>query len=253
MVSGVNGKSLIVTGGSSGIGQAAAILFAKNGAKVTIADVNVSGGEATAKEIREAGREAQFIQVDITNPDEVKAMVSAAVNKYGRLDGAFNNAGLGNVGKKIHEISLKEWNHCQTINMTGTFLCIKYEVEEMLKTGGGAIVNTASVAGLICVPSTSEYTASKHGVSGLTKAAAVDYGQYNIRINAIAPGAVNTPMFAKSCADVENFEEIIAAQHPIGRFGEPVEQAEAAMWLLSDAASFVTGTVMPVDGGYTSV
>lgn len=250
---GIAGKSIIVTGGSNGIGEAAAILFAENGAKVTVADVNAEDGEGTISEINKRGGTAQFIRADISNPADVKAMVAAAVSAYGRLDGAFNNAGVPNVGKRLHEVTFEEWQRCHSINLAGTFLCIKYEVEQMLQTGGGVIVNTASVAGLVNVPLTGEYTASKHGVSGLTKAAASDYGHDNIRVNAIAPGAVRTAMFAKSCEDNPQLEEYCNSVHPIGRFGEPIEEAQAAMWLLSDAASFVTGIVMPVDGGYTAV
>ncbi|WP_324742316.1 glucose 1-dehydrogenase [Tsuneonella sp. CC-YZS046] len=249
----IEGKSLIVTGGSNGIGEAAALLFAENGAKVTVADVNSAEGQDTVEEIVKRGGTAQFIRTDISDPNDVQAMVAAAVSAYGKIDGAFNNAGVPNVGKRLHEVTFEEWQRYHAINLAGTFLCIKYEVEQMLKTGGGAIVNTASVAGLVNVPLTGEYTASKHGVSGLTKAAASDYGHDNIRVNAIAPGAVRTAMFAKSCADNPELEEYCKSVHPIGRFGEPIEEAEAAMWLLSDAASFVTGIVMPVDGGYTAV
>lgn len=193
----IEGKSLIVTGGSNGIGEAAALLFAENGAKVTVADVNSAEGQDTVEEIVKRGGTAQFIRTDISDPNEVQAMVAAAVSAYGKIDGAFNNAGVPNVGKRLHEVTFEEWQRCHAINLAGTFLCIKYEVEQMLKTGGGAIVNTASVAGLVNVPLTGEYTASKHGVSGLTKAAASDYGHDNIRVNAIAPGAVRTAMFAK--------------------------------------------------------
>lgn len=244
--------SIIVTGAASGIGEAAAVLFAEHGARITLADISEKG-QAVADRIVAAGGAAQFVRTDTSDEGQVQAMVAAAVSRYGRLDGAFNNAGVPNVGKKLHEVDLAEWDRCQAINVRGTFLCMKYEIRAMLGTGGGAIVNTASVAGLVNVPMTAEYTASKHGVSGLTKAGASDYGHDNIRVNAIAPGAVRTAMFAKSCEIVSNFEEICAAAHPIGRFGEAIEEAEAAMWLLSPSASFVTGIVMPVDGGYTAV
>lgn len=248
----IEGKSIIVTGAANGIGEAAAILFAENGARVTAADINDRGAEVVEK-IRAAGGTAQFIRTDVAREEDVKAMIAAAMAAYGRIDGAFNNGGVPNVGKKLHEVDFSEWQRCHAINLAGVFLCMKYEIAEMLKTGGGAIVNTASVAGLVNVPLCAEYTASKHGVSGITKAAASDYGHDNIRVNAIAPGAVRTAMFAKSCEDNPNLEEYCAQVHPIGRFGEPIEQAEAAMWLLSDSASFVTGIVMPVDGGYTAV
>lgn len=248
----IEGWSIIVTGGANGIGEAAAILFCEHGARVTVADISPKGQD-TVDRIVAAGGTAQFIRTDISQEADVAAMVAAAIGAYGRIDAAFNNSGVPNVGKRLHEVEVAEWDRCHAINLRGTYLCMKYEIAEMLKTGGGAIVNTASVAGLVNVPLTGEYTASKHGVSGLTKAAASDYGHDNIRVNAIAPGAVRTAMFAKSCADNPELESYCASVHPIGRFGEPIEEAEAAMWLLSPSASFVTGIIMPVDGGYTAV
>ncbi|VWX50045.1 SDR family NAD(P)-dependent oxidoreductase [Novosphingobium sp. 9U] len=252
-MSGIQDRSIIVTGSGSGIGHAAAILFAQKGAKLTLADRNASEGERVLEEVRAAGGTAQFVATDIADPAQVKAMVAKAVETYGRLDGAFNNAGIPNVGKRTHELEYSDWQRMIDINLSGTFYCIKHEVEEMLKTGGGAIVNTCSVAGLVNVPGTAEYTAAKHGVAGLTKAAAVDYGHDNIRINAIAPGTVYTELFVKACEVNPQLEEFCKGVHPIGRFSQPSEQAEAALWLLTDAASFVTGIIMPVDGGYTAV
>ena len=250
---GIRGKSIIITGGSDGIGAATACLLASHGALLTIGDINVPDGEKIIQRIVDEGGIAQFLRTDISNEADVQAMIAAAASKYGRLDGAFNNAAIPNTGKRLHEVSTEEWQKCQSINFTGTFFCLKYEITEMLKTGGGAIVNTSSIAGLVNVPLTAEYTASKHGVSGLTKAAASDYGHDNIRINAIAPASVRTAMYAKFAKTNPQFEEQCAALHPIGRPSEPSEQAEAVVWLLSDAASFVTGIVMPVDGGYTAV
>lgn len=250
---GIADKSIIITGASSGIGYAAALLFAENGALLTLADRDAAGGEKILAAVVAQGGTAQFVQTDIASPEAVRKMVDQAVTKFGRLDRAFNNAGIPNVGKRVHELEVDEWRRMIDINLTGTFLCIKYEVEAMLRTGGGAIVNTCSVGGLVHVPGTSEYTAAKHGVSGLTKAAAVDYGHDNIRINSIAPGTVYTELFRKACEVNPALADYCKGIHPIGRFSQPEEQAEAAMWLLSDAASFVTGTVMPVDGGYTAV
>lgn len=250
---GVSEKSIIVTGGADGIGAATARLLASLGARVTIADVNEDKGIETTQGIKSEGGQAQFVRTDIADEASVKAMVAAAVSTYGRLDGAFNNAAIPNTGKRLHEVSFAEWQRCHSINLSGTFLCLKYEIEQMLKSGGGAIVNTSSTAGLVYVPLTAEYSASKHGVSGLTKAAASDYGHDNIRVNAIAPAAVRTAMYAKFAATNPQFEEQCAALHPIGRASAPTEQAEAVAWLLSDAASFVTGIIMPVDGGYTAV
>jgi 2,5-dichloro-2,5-cyclohexadiene-1,4-diol dehydrogenase 1 len=250
---GISDKSIIVTGGSDGIGAATAKLLASLGARVTIADVNESKGTETTQAINSSGGKAQFVRTDIADEASVKAMVAAAVRTYGRLDGAFNNAAIPNTGKRLHEISFAEWQRCQSINLTGTFLCLKYEIEQMLTSGGGAIVNTSSIAGLVYTPMTAEYSSSKHGVSGLTKAAASDYGHDSIRVNAIAPAAVRTAMYARFAETNPQFEAQCAALHPIGRASMPEEQAEAVAWLLSDAASFVTGIIMPVDGGYTAV
>ena len=250
---GITGKSIIVTGGADGIGAAAVRLLAGNGARITIADINEVLGQALAESITETGGQAQFVCTDISQVKDVRAMVESAVGAFGRLDGAFNNAGVPNVGSLLHEVSEEQWYRCISTNLTGTFLCLKYEISAMLKTGGGAIVNTSSTAGLVTVPVTAEYTASKHGVSGLTKAAASDYGHHNIRVNAIAPAAVRTAMYAKFAKTNLQFEDQVNALHPIGRASQPVEQAAAAQWLLSDAASFVTGVILPVDGGYTAV
>lgn len=252
-MSGIAGRSIIVTGTSSGIGRAAARLFAAKGAKLTLADRNAKDGEKVLAEILAGGGTAQFVATDIANGAQVQAMVDKAVKTYGKLDGAFNNAGIPNVGKRVHELEYSDWQRMIDINLTGTFYCMKHEIEAMLKTGGGAIVNTCSVAGLINVPTTAEYTAAKHGVTGLTKAGAVDYGHDNIRINAIAPGTVETELFTKACEVNPGLADYCKTVHPIGRFSQPEEQAEAALWLLTDAASFVTGIIMPVDGGYTAV
>ena len=250
---GIAGRSIIITGASSGIGRAAAHMFSARGAKVTLADRNAEGGAAVLAEVIAAGGTGQFIATDISDGAQVKAMVDLAVATYGQLDGAFNNAGIPNCGKRVHELEYSDWQRMIDINLTGTFYCIKHEVEAMLKSGGGAIVNTCSVAGLVNVPTTGEYTAAKHGVAGLTKASAVDYGHDNIRINAIAPGTVETEWFVEACKVNPALADYCRGVHPIGRFSQPHEQAEAALWLLSDAASFVTGVIMPVDGGYTAV
>ena len=252
-MSGIEGQSIIVTGASSGIGRAAAHLFAARGAKLTLADRDAAGGEAVLAAVLAAGGTAQFIATDIADAGQVRAMVDKAVDTYGRLDGAFNNAGIPNIGKRVHELEYADWQRMIDINLSGTFYCIKHEVEAMLKTGGGSIVNTCSVAGLVNVPNTAEYTAAKHGVAGLTKAAAVDYGKDNIRINAIAPATVNTELFVKACEVNPDLADYCRSVHPIGRFSEPEEQAEAAYWLLTRAASFVTGVIMPIDGGYTAI
>lgn len=247
------GKSIIVTGAASGIGRAAAALFATNGAMVTAADVNEEGGRETIAGIVAAGGRAIFRRTDISSETDVQTMVHAAVSTYGRLDGAFNNAGIVNLCKLLHEITLEEFNRCQAVNLAGTFLCMKYEIAAMLGAGrGGSIVNTSSAAGVVGFTRSGEYAASKGGIIAMSRAAAIDYGAQGIRVNAIAPGAVLTPMVQKNIESNPGVEEFLKTAHPIGRCSEPVEQAQAAMWLLSDLASFVTGTCVPVDGGFTS-
>jgi len=249
----LDGKSIIVTGAASGIGRASAGLFARNGALVMAADVNEPGGREAVAEITAAGGHAKFIRTDISREADVRALVDGTIAAYGRLDGAFNNAGIVNLCKLLHEITLEEFERCQAANLTGTFLCMKYEIQAMLATGGGAIVNTSSAAGLVAFSRSSEYGASKGGIIAMTRSAAQDYGTLGIRVNSIAPGAVLTPMVQKNIADNPGVEEFLKTAHPIGRFSQPIEQGHAAMWLLSDSASFVTGICMPVDGGFTSV
>lgn len=251
---GLRDKSVIVTGGASGIGADTVRLLGQAGVKVTVADIDTSSGEAIVKELREAGATAQFIRTDISDETDVEALVAKAVSAYGTLDGAFNNAGVPNVGCRLHEVSNEQWRRCHDVNVYGTFLCLKYEIRHMLEAGhGGAIVNCSSIAGLINVPNTAEYTASKHAVSGLTKAAACDYGKDGIRVNAIAPSAARTPMYNRYCITNPDFDRNVAAAHPLGRSCDPMEQARAAVWLMSDEASFVTGVILPVDGGYTAL
>jgi len=250
-MSGIAGRSIIVTGGSSGIGEAAVKLFAQNGALLTIADVDSKRGEALVQELTVQGHKAQFVRTDIAKENDVKAMVAAAVAAFGRLDGAFNNAGIPNSGKLLADITVEDFNRVLSVNLVGTFLCIKHEVMAMMKTGGGAIVNTASVGSFIYVPLAAEYCSSKHGVAGLTKAAAAEYGEHGIRINSIAPSTVRTPMYLGYIEKNPAYELTVKAAHALRRGSEPIEQAQAAMWLLSDAASYITGATIPVDGGYT--
>jgi NAD(P)-dependent dehydrogenase (short-subunit alcohol dehydrogenase family) len=250
-MTGIAGRSIIVTGGASGIGEAAARLFAENGALVTIADVTSDRGEAIAKELTGHGLTAQFVTTDVTDEEQVKAMVEAAQSAYGRLDGAFNNAGVPNTGKALHEISRAEFDRIFAINVTGPFLCMKHELPALMRAGGGSIVNTASVGAFIYIPKAAEYTASKHALMGLTKAAAAEYGEHGIRVNAIGPSTAKTPMYVEYLKLNPDYEATVAATHALRRASEPVEHAQAAMWLLSDAASFVTGVTLAVDGGYT--
>ena len=246
------GKVALVTGGGSGIGQASALAFARQGAKVALADVNAEGGEKTVSMIREAGSDCIFIYADVSKATDVEAMVRKTIEVYGRLDCAFNNAGILAGSGPIHESSEENWDRVMAINLKGVWLCMKYEIPQMLKQGSGAIVNTASLAGLVGERGNAIYTASKHGVVGLTRSAALQYARNGIRINAVCPGFIHTAMIDPIIAQRPEFEAALDARHPVGRMGAPEEIAEAVVWLCSDAASFVTGHAMAVDGGYTT-
>jgi NAD(P)-dependent dehydrogenase (short-subunit alcohol dehydrogenase family) len=253
----VEGKVALVTGGASGIGRATALALAREGAKLIIADMQEDGGHQTVHMITEQGGEAMFVKTDVTQAHAVEALISTAVETYGRLDCAHNNAGISGLGIAGTQRALtadypeERWHQVIAINLTGVWLCMKYELAQMLTQGGGAIVNTASDAGLVGLPYASAYVASKHGVVGLTKTAALEYAQQGIRVNCVCPGYIATPMTAPGRQDPERMARIIASE-PIGRMGQPEEVAEAVVWLCSDAASFVTGHTMTVDGGYVA-
>ena len=249
----VNGRIALVTGASSGIGRATALAFAREGAKVVAADVTVAGGEETVRLIQAAGGEAIFVKTDVSKAAEVEALIKKVVQTYGRLDCAFNNAGIeGQMGKRTADSSEENWNRVIDINLKGVWLCLKYEIPQMLKQGGGAIVNTASVAGLVGAAGGSAYVASKHGVNGLTKTAALECAKQGIRVNSVCPGGIRTPMLERIMSSNPQMSEMVAAMEPVGRLGKPEEIAEAVVWLCSDAASFVTGLPMAVDGGMTA-
>jgi NAD(P)-dependent dehydrogenase (short-subunit alcohol dehydrogenase family) len=250
----LNGKVALITGGASGIGRATALTFAREGAKLIIADMNEDGGQQTVHMITEHGGEATFVQVDVSRATEVEAMISKTVQTYGRLDCAHNNAGIGSRPRVLlHELSEESWERVISINLKGVWLCMKYEIIQMCTQGGGAIVNTASIMGLVGSWSRSGvYNASKHGVVGLTKTAALEYATLGIRVNAVCPGYIRTPLIEEALASNPEMEAQIVARHPVGRMGRPEEIAEAVMWLCSDAASFVTGHTMTVDGGYVA-
>ncbi len=245
----VQGKIALVTGGGSGIGRATSLALAKEGAKVAVADVVVAGGEETVRMITAAGGEATFIKVDVAKAAEVEALIKKVVETYGRLDCAFNNAGIEGEMTTTVDCSEANWDCTIAINLTGVWLCMKHEIPQMLKQGGGAIVNTASVAGLVGFQGLSAYVASKHGVNGLTKTAALEYAKQGIRVNAVCPGVIHTPMLDRLFSSQPSAGETIAAMEPVGRLGKPEEIAAAVVWLCSDAASFVTGLPMAVDGG----
>jgi NAD(P)-dependent dehydrogenase (short-subunit alcohol dehydrogenase family) len=249
----LNGKVALVTGAASGIGRATALTFAREGAKLVVADMNEDGGQQTVHMITENGGESTFVQVDVSNATEVEAMISKAVETYGRLDCAHNNAGIASGGQRAFTADYPEekWHQVIAINLTGVWLCMKYEIPQMLQQGGGAIVNTASIAGLIGLPYASAYVASKHGVVGLTKTAALEYAKQGIRVNCVCPGYIETPMTEPGRNDPERMAHMLASE-PIGRLGKPEEIAETVVWLCSDAASFITGHTMAVDGGYVA-
>jgi len=255
MARALNGRAIIVTGAGGGIGRAASLIFAQAGARVVVSDIDVANGEETVTQISNQGGTAMFVTTDITDEASVAALVDRTVSAYGKLDGAFNNAGIAPSHKSFHDISRTEWQRVIDVDLTGAFLCMKHEIAAMLKTGGGSIVNTASALGVVAVPSAGDYIAAKHGVIGLTKSAAVDYGCSNIRVNAVLPGLIMTPLVSEALRDPEyasHFEKY-KAQHLVARVGLPEEVARTAEWLLSDAASFVTGHSMAVDGGWTTV
>jgi len=243
----VEGKVALVTGGGSGIGRQACLVFAREGAQVVVCDVAVEGGQETVGQIEQAGGRATFIRADVAQAAEVEALVAKTVETYGRLDCAYNNAGIAGRTARVADDSEQNWERILAINLKGVWLCLKYEIAHMLTQGGGAIVNTASDAGLIGLRRAGAYVASKHGVVGLTKTAALEYAKANIRVNAVCPGPIDTPMLREAS---ERVIDAMATAQPNGRLGQPREIAEAAVWLCSDAASFVTGHPMPVDGGY---
>jgi NAD(P)-dependent dehydrogenase (short-subunit alcohol dehydrogenase family) len=247
------GKVALVTGGGSGIGRETALTFARRGAHVVIADVNAAGGAETLRQIAAAGGEAAFVLTDVSQGHQVEAMVQLAVTRFGRLDMAFNNAGIeGKVGTSTIDYSEEDWDRVIQVDLKGVWLCMKYEITQMLRQGSGAIVNTSSIAGLVGLTGSSPYVASKHGVIGLTKTAALEYAQQGIRVNAVCPGVVRTPLVERIIGDVEGREQQYMEAQPIGRMGAPLEIAEAVLWLCSDAASFVTGHALSVDGGYVA-
>jgi NAD(P)-dependent dehydrogenase (short-subunit alcohol dehydrogenase family) len=248
----LEGKSTLVTGGGSGIGRATALAFAREGARVLVADRQEIGAQETVGLINKVGGQGISMQADVTSEDEVAAMVALAVTSFGRLDCAFNNAGIagahvGTVGKRTAEWSRAAWDGLLAVNLTGVFLCMKHEILQMLEQGGGAIVNTASIAGLVGLRTSTAYVASKHGVVGITKTAALEYATDNIRVNAVCPGYIETPMTDETMR--RRGPELMATV-PTGRLGKPEDIAEAVVWLCSDRAGFVTGSTYNVDGGY---
>lgn len=243
------GKTVLITGAATGIGRAVAIAFAHRGARVAIGDVNDDAAKETLRLVQETGAEAFYQRTNVADEAEVEALVTAATERFGQLDCAFNNAGIAHAPKPIAELESEDFDRVIAVDLRGVFLCCKYEIRAMLKSGGGAIVNTTSVAGLIAEPGVGAYVTAKHGVIGLTRAAALDYAAHGIRVNALAPGWVATPM----TADWENPElnKRLRANNPSGRPASPEEMVAPVLYLCSDAASYVTGQVHVADGGLT--
>ncbi len=245
----LKGKVAIVTGGASGIGRATAALFAREGANAVVADYEPTGGQDTVKMIQGEGGEAFFVETDVSRPEDVERMVKETVKTYGRLDILFNNAGVGETAKAT-EASLEHWERVLAINLRGVFLGCKYAIPEMIRNGGGSIINNASILAEVGFSEATAYAASKHGIAGLTQTIAIDYAAQGIRANTVCPGFIRTPMVMKGLD--EETRGYIAGLHPLGRMGEPEEVAEAVLFLASDRSSFVTGTCLFVDGGYTA-
>jgi NAD(P)-dependent dehydrogenase (short-subunit alcohol dehydrogenase family) len=242
------GKTAFITGAASGIGRATAVAFAAEGARVVVTDRVEAALQETAEYVKESGGEVLAIACDVSKPEEIEAAVAQAVNTFGRIDCAFNNAGVENKATPLHEIELEEWDRILSINLRGTFVCMKHEIAQMVRQDGGVVVNTSSGAGIRGVAGGASYAASKHAMIGMTKSAALDYAKRNIRVNCVLPGNIATPMMDRfTGGDIQKAIDL----EPVGRLGKPEEIAEAVLWMCSDLGGFVTGASIVVDGGWS--
>jgi NAD(P)-dependent dehydrogenase (short-subunit alcohol dehydrogenase family) len=244
-----SGKVAIVTGGASGIGLASAMLYARHGAKLVISDVDEQNGNDTVGKIKDAGGEAVFVKADVSKPEDCEQLVRKTIDAFGRLDIACNNAGIGGESNPVADMSIEGWNKVIAVNLSSVFYCMKYQIPAMLQQGSGAIVNMASILGQVGFANSAGYVAAKHGVVGLTQNAAVEYSKQGIRVNAVGPGFIETPLLTH--AGIEDAgKKALVQMHPIGRLGKPEEVAELVIWLSSEKASFVTGGYYAIDGAY---
>jgi NAD(P)-dependent dehydrogenase (short-subunit alcohol dehydrogenase family) len=248
----LDGKVALVTGASAGIGKATALALAAEGAAVLVTDVDAARGPQVVHDIEAKGGRAAFVPVDVTDDAQVAAAVSEGVRRFGGLDVAFNNAGIEGEQAPTHEMAPENWQRVLAVNLTGVWTCMRHEIPAMLQRGGGSIINCSSVAGLVGFPAIAAYTASKHGVVGLTKTAALEYATQGIRVNAVCPGVIDTEMIARFTRDQPEAEAAMVATEPVGRLGQPEEIADAVVWLASSRSSFVTGQAIAVDGGFVT-
>ena len=242
-------KVALVTGAAAGIGRATAVFYAREGARVVVSDISPEGGEETVALIKKAGGEAIFVAADVSDPDACRRLVDATLAHYGRLDAACNNAGIGGEQNPTADYSVEGWQRVMAVNLSSVFYCMKAQIPALLEGGGGAIVNMASILGQVGFANSPAYVAAKHGVVGLTQTAALEYSAQGVRVNAVGPAFIHTPMIAALEQDADTYRFLLN-RHPIGRLGEADEVAELVVWLSSDKASFVSGAYLPVDGGY---
>jgi NAD(P)-dependent dehydrogenase (short-subunit alcohol dehydrogenase family) len=245
----LDGKVALVTGGSSGIGRATALAFAACGAAVVVADVGDGGGTVVAEELHAAGHKARFVHADVSNPEEVARLVATTISEFGALDIAFNNAGIEGTTQPLHECTIDDWTRTIEVDLTGVFLCMREQLRVMLEHGGGSIINNSSVAGLVGFEGAAPYVSAKHGIIGLTRTAALEYATKGIRVNAVCPGVIDTPMVRRAAHGDAEMRKRFVQMEPVQRLGTPAEVANLVVWLASDASTFVTGQAIAVDGG----